>query len=146
MLDSLQIKGFKLFRELTVPKLARLNLFVGANNSGKSCLQEAVRLYFAQGNPVVLRDLVRSRDGDREARMSGRSSEGEDSQPSQLQILANIAHTYLAWQDEPGKRLGSAITARQFDSANPFAGHFIQWLCDMFQPSDLELEEQAAQA
>jgi hypothetical protein len=57
-----------------------------------------------------------------------------------------VAHTYLAWQDEPGKPLGIAIKARQFDSSNPFADHFIQWLRDMFQPSSLEAEEQAAQA
>jgi hypothetical protein len=57
-----------------------------------------------------------------------------------------VAHTYLAWQDEPGKPLGIAIKARQFDSANPFADHFIQWLRDLFQTSSLEPEEQAAQA
>lgn len=45
MVDSLQIAGFKVFRDLTLPKLARLNLFVGENNTGKSCLLEAVALY-----------------------------------------------------------------------------------------------------
>lgn len=78
MLDSLQIKGFKLFQELTVPKLARLNLFVGANNSGKSCLLEAVRLYASGGNANVLRDLVRSRDGDWEVKMAERGSDAAE--------------------------------------------------------------------
>jgi hypothetical protein len=52
MIDSLHIAGFKLFRDLTVPKLGRMNLFVGENNTGKSCLLEAIGLY-AGRNPVV---------------------------------------------------------------------------------------------
>jgi hypothetical protein len=45
MIQSLHISGFKLFREITLPKLGRLNLLVGENNAGKSCLLEAVGLY-----------------------------------------------------------------------------------------------------
>lgn len=52
MIESLHIAGFKLFRDLTLPKLGRMNLFVGENNTGKSCLLEAVGLY-AGRNPIV---------------------------------------------------------------------------------------------
>jgi predicted ATPase len=52
MIDSLHIAGFKLFRDLTLPKLGRMNLFVGENNTGKSCLLEAIGLY-AGRNPIV---------------------------------------------------------------------------------------------
>jgi hypothetical protein len=52
MIDSLHIAGFKLFRDLTLPKLGRMNLFVGENNTGKSCLLEAIGLYAGQ-NPVA---------------------------------------------------------------------------------------------
>jgi hypothetical protein len=45
MIESLHISGFKLFRDISLPKLGRLNLFVGENNSGKSCLLEAINLY-----------------------------------------------------------------------------------------------------
>ena len=45
MIQSLQISGYKLFKDLRIPKLGTLNLFVGANNTGKSCLLEAVGLY-----------------------------------------------------------------------------------------------------
>lgn len=80
MIDSLKIKGFKLFRNLELPKLARLNLFVGTNNTGKSCLLEAVRLYVGvvSGDLSVLRDLVRSRDGDWEVNVLRRDLEMED--------------------------------------------------------------------
>jgi predicted ATPase len=64
MIGSLQVSGFKVFREITLPRLGRLNLFVGENNSGKSCLLEAISLY-AGRTPVsdVLQTAVaRSRD------------------------------------------------------------------------------------
>lgn len=52
-----------------------------------------------------------------------------------------VAHTYLAWQDEPGKPLGLAVKSHKFDLSRPLAGSFIQWLSDLFRT-----EEQAAQA
>jgi len=52
MIDSLHIAGFKLFRDLTLPKLGRMNLIVGENNTGKSCLLEAIGLY-AGNSPIA---------------------------------------------------------------------------------------------
>lgn len=78
MLDSLNITGFKLFSKLEIPRLSRLNLFVGSNNAGKSCLLEAIRLYATNGSPLVIRELVRSRDGDWEANLSRRQMGDED--------------------------------------------------------------------
>jgi predicted ATPase len=52
MIESLHIAGFKLFRDLTLPKLGRMNLFFGENNTGKSCLLEAVGIY-ASHNPIT---------------------------------------------------------------------------------------------
>jgi AAA15 family ATPase/GTPase len=45
MIPSLHISGFKLFRDLALPKLRSLNLFVGKNNTGNTCLLKAVELY-----------------------------------------------------------------------------------------------------
>ena len=42
MLTSLEIKNFKCFRELAVRPLAKVNLFVGAGNSGKTSVLEAL--------------------------------------------------------------------------------------------------------
>jgi hypothetical protein len=55
MIPSLHISGFKLFRELDLPKLGSLNLFVGKNNTGKTCLLEAVELYASSSPWDVLR-------------------------------------------------------------------------------------------
>jgi ABC-type dipeptide/oligopeptide/nickel transport system ATPase component len=62
MLTELTIRNFRLFRDITVRGLARVNLLVGKNNSGKSCLLEAVRIYVAKGSPAVLAQLVDDRD------------------------------------------------------------------------------------
>jgi predicted GTPase len=45
LLDSLEIRNFRLFRHLVLPELGAVNLIVGKNNSGKSCLLEALYLY-----------------------------------------------------------------------------------------------------
>jgi len=78
MLDSIKVQGFKLFSELEVPSLSRLNLFVGHNNSGKSCLLEAIRLLATDASLGVIRELVTSRDGDWELNISRREELGEN--------------------------------------------------------------------
>ncbi len=62
MLDSLYIKNFRLFKELQVERLGRVNLIVGKNNSGKNCLLEALWIYAANAEPVVLKEILSNRD------------------------------------------------------------------------------------
>lgn len=45
-------------------------------------------------------------------------------------------HTWLAWQEEPGKPMGTAITARYLDANAPHAQLLISWIRMLF---DLEL-------
>ena len=45
MLDSLLIKNFRSLEHLEVPKLGRVNLMVGKNNSGKSTVLEIGRAH-----------------------------------------------------------------------------------------------------
>lgn len=37
-------------------------------------------------------------------------------------------HTWLAWQEEPGTRMGEAFTKRYLDPARPQAQTFIKWI------------------
>ena len=50
ILDSLEINNFRAFRHLLIERLGRVNLIVGKNNIGKSCLLEALRLYASCGS------------------------------------------------------------------------------------------------
>ena len=44
-----------------------------------------------------------------------------------------FVHTYLAWQDEPGKPLGQAITAQALQGNTDTAQRFVKWLTDLFR-------------
>ncbi len=47
MLESFQIRNFRLFEQLQVERLNRVNLIVGRNNVGKSTFLEALELYIS---------------------------------------------------------------------------------------------------
>ena len=42
-------------------------------------------------------------------------------------------HTWLAWQQEPGRPLGVAIRARYLDPDAPKAQQFVKWLRELFE-------------
>lgn len=54
MITRLDIKRFKGFSHLSVPKLTRLTLVGGKNNTGKTSLLEALFLFFDRFNPHML--------------------------------------------------------------------------------------------
>jgi hypothetical protein len=94
MLRSLRVNGFKLFRNLEIRRLNRVNLFVGNNNSGKSGLLEAIRVYMSDGAPRVLREILSARDGDWDApsrREEADASLGPDAENS-FRLLFNDFH------------------------------------------------------
>jgi len=62
MLDSFIVKKYRIFDELLINHLSSVNLFVGKNNSGKSCLLEALHIYASDANPRTLMDIVMARD------------------------------------------------------------------------------------
>lgn len=41
-------------------------------------------------------------------------------------------HTYLAWQEEPGKPFGTSITAKYLEANNPLCKTFVEWLERLF--------------
>ncbi len=62
ILNSLEIHNFRAFRSLRIEKLGRVNLIVGKNNVGKTCLLEALLLYANPGDLLVTRSLLGGRD------------------------------------------------------------------------------------
>ena len=61
MLDSLHIKNFRCFEDLTIPSLGRVNLIVGKNNSGKSTLLEAITVFSQHGKSQALKNIAAMR-------------------------------------------------------------------------------------
>ena len=54
MLTSFTVKNYRLFEDLTIGPLGRINLITGANNSGKTALLEALWLYSGESSPYLL--------------------------------------------------------------------------------------------
>lgn len=65
MLDHIHIENFRLFKHLDIPKVGQVNLITGKNNSGKTTLLEALRLWANQGAYYIfesnLLDILGSR-------------------------------------------------------------------------------------
>ena len=53
MIDTLTIKNYKCFEEITLPSISQVNLISGPNNVGKSALLEAISLNAGFFNPNV---------------------------------------------------------------------------------------------
>lgn len=62
MLQSLVIKNYRALEDFQVEKLGRVNLVVGRNNSGKSTVLEALRLYATSGHRTVLEQIAADHD------------------------------------------------------------------------------------
>lgn len=62
MLNSLVIKNYRGLDDFQVEKLGRVNLIVGKNNSGKSTVLEALRLYAASGHRSMLEQIAADHD------------------------------------------------------------------------------------
>jgi predicted ATPase len=61
MFNTLKIEGFRTFEELTISGLGRINLLVGANNSGKTSVLEALAILLSRGDQEVIRKLLQNR-------------------------------------------------------------------------------------
>jgi predicted ATPase len=62
MLDSLIIKNFRSLADFSVAKLGRVNLIVGKNNSGKSSVLEALRIYAGNAQRPVMEAISTEHD------------------------------------------------------------------------------------
>ena len=61
MLKSLYIRNYRIFKEFSIENLNRINLIVGKNNSGKSCLLEALYIYAQNASKFVLHSIIKNR-------------------------------------------------------------------------------------
>jgi hypothetical protein len=58
MISSIRIQGYRGFEYFEMSGLARLNLLVGTNNSGKTSALEAIHLMASMGDPAALWQLL----------------------------------------------------------------------------------------
>ena len=66
-LPSLSIRRFRGITDLAIPRLAPVTLITGMNNTGKTSILEAVRLFTEEATPEVIRELLQFREENAEA-------------------------------------------------------------------------------
>ena len=62
MLPSFEITNFRTFSHLRIERLGRVNLVVGRNNVGKTCLLEALRLFASDWPPSSIQSILHERN------------------------------------------------------------------------------------
>lgn len=87
MLTSLHVSGFRDLRELEVQKLGPVNLFVGANNSGKTSLLETVEIFLGRGETRALFAGCARRD---------------ETLRNDKQLLVDVCHLFQGHRLRPG--------------------------------------------
>jgi hypothetical protein len=90
MYKSFQIQNFRCFDDLSLQKLARVNLVAGLNNVGKTALLEAIFLHVAAYNPAATLQL------------------------SALRGIEGVKIEFGAWTESPWDSI-----FRNFDTSNP---------------------------
>lgn len=61
VLNSFTIENFRIFDEITLPNLGRVNLIVGKNGVGKSTLLEALQIYATQNSDFAISNFLQHR-------------------------------------------------------------------------------------
>jgi Protein of unknown function (DUF3226) len=101
--------------------LPRVGVWIMPDNLTKGILEDFLRFLVPADSPLF---------GHVESSV-GAIPEGER-RFSELAEPKALIHTWLAWQKEPGKPLGQAITARYLDSNVAQVDVFVSWLKRLF--------------
>jgi predicted ATPase len=137
MLNSLLVRNFRALTDFSVPNLGRVNLIVGKNNSGKSTVLEALRIYAGNAHRSLLEEIAQSHDEKYRLResdanqidqelpfedlFSGRHFPSEDNEaiiigdPNLPEDILTLEHVYLTeYQEAPEESgLTDPITRRR---------------------------------
>jgi hypothetical protein len=104
-MKSFEIRGFRAINRLEIPELARVNLFVGKNNAGKSSLLEAIRLYLHRHSnsiAAVIYEILREHTDHRPSSFAKRGAEFDAEElQSALDALESLFHGSFASESFP---------------------------------------------
>jgi len=83
---------------------------------------------------LFLRDLVPEHDPVIDhARSSTEQAKGLGAGFRPIDALKATIHCWLAWQENPGRPYGTAITCKYFDHEHPTARQFVEWFKSLYQ-------------
>ena len=97
--SDLSIKGFRAIKDLSIEGLGRVTLITGKNNTGKSSILEALRLFAWNGSPRTLQSILSSR----EEYVRKRESDGGQPEAKSLDFIMSLFHGFppLASEVDP---------------------------------------------
>src|SRR5216683_551812 len=150
ILNSLEVRNFRTFRDLKIEHLGRVNLLVGKNNVGKTSLLEAIRLYASRAStPETLFiaidwSVTETRDGTLHTRPL---EPGEDYTADNLapRFTIQTAGATLSYPIDPSLpqgilRLNSNEIPCVFTSANGLSAQRLTELWDSIALTKLEID------
>lgn len=107
--------------------LPRLGIWVMPNNKLLGKIEDFIRLLVSEEreNLWKIAEKVINEIPDKEKLFAEKDS-----------IKAQV-HTFLAWQDEPGRPMGESITRRYFQTDAPEALNFVNWIRNLFEIEEL---------
>jgi len=97
LLNSLEVRRFRAFRHLRIEKLGRVNLIVGKNNVGKSCLLEMLELYAKRAHPTCIWQILAAHDEDTRPLKSARGYPGDSLAVEE--VLPSLKYLFYGRQD-----------------------------------------------
>ncbi|MBK7938309.1 MAG: AAA family ATPase [Lewinellaceae bacterium] len=109
MLKELHISNYRLFNELTIHGLGQVNLIAGKNNTGKTALLEALRIWAAKGDSTVVNQVLKVR--------------GQFT-PSWDESFAALFNKHKTLNDKEGMIFINNLKIKRYFSANGRPGPF----------------------
>lgn len=103
--------------------LPRVGIWIMPDNRSQGILEDFLRFLVPEGSRLF-----------EHVQKSISEIPAEERRFTELAKPKAIVHTWLAWQKEPGKSLGTAITARYLDPTVPQVDVFMSWLNRLFFP------------
>jgi hypothetical protein len=102
--------------------LPKLGIWVMPNNELVGKIENFIRLLVAQEKEPLWKIVEKSVD----------EIPNEHRLFAEKDLIKAQIHTFLAWQDEPGRPMGESITRRYFQPNAPQAQNFVNWLKRLF--------------
>ena len=105
----------------TNPPLPRIGIWVMPDNEANGILEDFVAFLVPPNSPLL-----------GHAKRSIAAIGPADRQFKEVDLPKALIHTWLAWQAEPGRPMGTAITAKYLDHNSSHARDLVSWLIDTF--------------
>ena len=96
-IESITLERFRVFRELTIRGLGRVNLITGRNNTGKSSVLEGLRILANNASLDVIYDILRYR----EENIEEAEEEGHPADPDSLFQVSGLFHGFPLFSEDP---------------------------------------------